>query len=93
MTSNKSCDQHEVPNVHKRSEKYIKSQITLSTHLPKLNKTNPPILHLNQNNTEILSSYKNLFQNIYWSCKEEIAIASIISLNNFSKDKVLIDFS
>ena len=82
----KSCIQHEKSKKHQQAIAAI-TQFKLTSFLKhKIPKENAII-----SNSDILqppSSYKNLFENVYWVCKEELPIATITSLNSYTKSKL-----
>jgi len=84
----KSCDQQLVSASHKRSVKFEKdSKVKITIYLNKEKKE--PFQDISIfNSKSIPLPYKNLFENIYWACKQELSLLTVISLNEFSRIKL-----
>jgi len=87
----KSCLQHQTGKKHKQAIAII-NEFKLTDCF----KQPFPIEPLNK--ATINSSffpppipYKNLFENIYWICKEELPLQTIISLNSYTKTKLQVE--
>jgi len=89
----KSLDQHLNGKGHFRAIEFenLIANISKNNKIEAYFKKND---NLNQNN-EIQSSnsnmnenYRNLFLNVYWACKEEIAILKILSLHDYTKNQL-----
>ena len=90
-----TCDQHLTTLAHKKSQQFkdtIEAIPSLETFIQK-----QPVssVIIQDSGTEFASQlyqeYHNIFNNVYWCCKEELSILKIPSLHDYTKNKLQID--
>ena len=79
------CEKHIERECHKRA-KTLDSIRRDNLNIEQfLNIKKEPLSHNNSGQYNINQEYRNLFKNVYWGCREEVAILKIVSLHDYTK--------